>query len=169
MRRLYFLAPSVDTAGAIVDDLLLARIEERHIHLIAKEGTPLGDLPEASLLQKSDFIPAIEKGLAVGGATGVVAGIVATTFPPAGLVLGGGAVLAIALAGAGVGALLSSMVGISANSSRLRRFEEAIERGEVLMLVDIRKTRVDEIEKLVKKHHPEAEIQGTEPTIPAFP
>jgi hypothetical protein len=106
MRRLYFLAPSVDTAGAIVDDLLLARIEERHIHLIAKEGTPLGDLPEASLLQKSDFIPAIEKGLAVGGATGVVAGIVATTFPPAGLVLGGGAVLAIALAGAGVGALL---------------------------------------------------------------
>jgi hypothetical protein len=61
------------------------------------------------------------------------------------------------------------MVGVSANSSRLRRFEEAIERGEVLMLVDIRKTRVDEIEKLVKKHHPEAEIQGTEPTIPAFP
>ena len=169
MRRLYFLAPSVDTAGAIVDDFLLARTEERHIHLIAKEGTPLGDLPEVTLLQKSDFIPAIEKGLAVGGTTDVVAGIVATTFPPAGLVLGGGAVLAIALAGAGMGALLSSMIGISANSSRLRRFEEAIERGEVLMLVGVPKTRVDEIEKLVQKHHPEVGIQGTEPTIPAFP
>ena len=37
------------------------------------------------------------------------------------------------------------------------------------MMVDVPTDRVDEIEELVKKHHPEAEIEGTEPTIPAFP
>ena len=37
------------------------------------------------------------------------------------------------------------------------------------MMLDVPKTRVDEISELIKKHHPEAEIEGTEPVIPAFP
>jgi hypothetical protein len=36
-------------------------------------------------------------------------------------------------------------------------------------MVDVPKSRVDEIAELVKSHHPEAHIQGTEPVIPAFP
>lgn len=169
MRRLYFLVPDLDSAKKIVDELLLARVEERHIHVIAKEGTPLADLPEASFLQKTDFVPALERGLALGGATGVLAGLVAMTFPPAGLVLGGGALLSVALAGAGFGAWLSSMIGSSVPNSRLKQFEDALEQGEILFLVDVPKSRVDEIDEMVKRHHPEAEIEGTEPTIPPFP
>lgn len=169
MRRLYFLSPDVETTKRIVDELLLARIEERHMHVIAKEGCPMKDLPEATLMQKSDFIPALERGMALGGATGVLAGLTALVFPPAGVVLGGGAILSIALAGAGVGAWLSSMIGIDLPNSRLKAFEAAIEKGELLMLVDIDKARVDEIDSLVKQHYPNAEIEGTEPTIPAFP
>ena len=169
MRRLYFLVPDLDSAKKIVDELLLARVEERHIHVIAKEGTPLENLPEASFLQKTDFVPALERGLAVGGATGVLAGLVAMTFPPAGLVLGGGALLSVALAGAGFGAWLSSMIGASVPNSRLKQFEDAIEQGEILFLVDVPKSRVEEIDEMVKRHHPEAEIDGTEPTIPPFP
>ena len=169
MRRLYFLVPDVDSAKKIVDELLLARVEGQHIHVIAKEGTPMEDLPEARLAQQSDLIPALERGIAVGGATGILMGIVAVTFPPAGLVLGGGAILATSLAGAGIGAVMSSMIGISAPNSRLKQFEEAIEQGELLMMVDVPKDRVEEIDELVKKHHPEADIEGTEPTIPPFP
>jgi hypothetical protein len=169
MRRLYFLVPSVDSAKQIVDELLLARIEERHLHVIAKEGTSMEDLPEATLAQKSDVVPALERGIAIGGATGILAGIVAVTFPPAGLVLGGGAMLAIGLAGAGYGAVMSTMIGVSAPNSRIKQFQDAIEKGELLMMVDVPKARVEEIEELVKKHHPEAEVEGTEPTIPPFP
>ena len=169
MRRIYFRVPNVDTARKIVDELLLARIGIEHIHVIAREGTPLGDLPEASWTQSSDLIPGLERGLAIGGVTGVLAGVIAVTIPPAGLVLGGGAVLAAGLAGAGLGALLSSMVGAGLHSSRLKRFEQAIKDGQLLMLVDVPADRVDEIEEAVKKHHPDAEIEGTEPTIPAFP
>jgi hypothetical protein len=169
MRRIYYLVPNIETARKIVDELLLARVEERHMHLVAREGMPMENLPEATFLQKTDFVPALEKGVAVGGATGVLAGLVAMTFPPAGLVFGGGALLATALAGAGVGAWFSSMIGASIPNSRVKEFEQAIERGEVLMMVDVPKSRVEAIEELIKQHHPEAELEGTEPTIPPFP
>ena len=169
MRRLYFLVPDLDTAKTVVDELLLKRVDEHHIHVVAKEGTPMGDLPEANLLQKSDFIPAMERGLAVGGITGVLAGIAAVTFPPAGLVLGGGAILGTSLAGAGIGAWISGMIGMDVPNSQIEKFEDAIEKGEVLMMVDIPKTRVEEIETLVQQHHPDADMGGTEPHIPAFP
>ena len=169
MRRLYFMVPDIDTANTVVDELLLKRVDEHHIHVVAKEGTPMGDLPEANLLQKSDFIPAMERGLAVGGITGVLAGIAAVTFPPAGLVLGGGAILGTSLAGAGIGAWISGMIGMDVPNSQIEKFEDAIDKGEVLMMVDIPKTRVEEIEALVQQHHPDADMGGTEPHIPAFP
>lgn len=169
MRRLYFMVPDIKTAKIVVDELLLKRVDEHHIHVVAKEGTAMGDLPEANLLQKSDFIPAMERGLAVGGITGVLAGIAAVTFPPAGLVLGGGAILGTSLAGAGFGAWISGMIGMDVPNSQIKKFEEAIEKGEVLMMIDIPKTRVEEIEALVQQHHPDADMGGTEPHIPAFP
>lgn len=111
MRRIYFLVPTVASARAIVDDLLLARIEERHLHVVAKEDTPLQDLPEAGVAQKSDLVPALQRGVAAGGLAGLLAGVLAVTFPPAGLVLGGGALLGMAAFGAGFSAWMSSMVG----------------------------------------------------------
>ena len=171
MRRLYFLLPNVESAKTIVDELLLARIEERHIHIAAADHHALIDanLPEANLLQESDFIPAVERGVGIGGATGILAGIAAVALPGVGLALGGGAILGIGLAGAGLGAWVSGMIGISAPSSRLTEFESAIEKGSLLMMVDVPKNKVDDITKLVKQHHPEAEVEGTEPVIPAFP
>jgi len=171
MRRLYFLIPTIESAKTIVDELLLARVDQRHMHIAAADHHALieANLPEANLLQESDFVPAVERGLAIGGATGILAGVAAVALPGIGLALGGGAILGIGLAGAGLGAWVSSMIGISAPSSRLTEFEEAVQQGSLLMMVDVPKTRVDEITDLIKKHHPEAEIEGTEPVIPAFP
>jgi len=168
-RRLYFLLPDNTRARQVVDELLLARIEERHIHVLAKEGTPLEQLPEATLMQKSDFVHGVEQGIAVGGATGVLAGLIAVSFPPAGLVLGGGALLGIALAGAGIGAWVSGMIATDVPSSRLKEFEHAIEDGNLLMMIDVPKDQVDTVTALIKRHHPEADMHGIEPAIPAFP
>ena len=169
MKRIYFLLPDVDMAHKLVDALLLQRIEARHIHVIARAGTPMKELPEASFLQTSDFIPGMERGLAAGGATGLVAGLVAASFPPAGLVIGGGALLGIAVAGAGFGAVWASLVGAALPNSRLKQFQQAIEDGEVLMMVDVPYARADEVEALVRERYPEVEIEGREPTVPPFP
>jgi hypothetical protein len=169
MRRIYFLVPDIATTKRIVDDLLLARIEERHIHVIAKRGTELEDLPEANMLQKSDFVPAVERGLALGGSAGVLAGLVAVVLPPASTVIAGGILLGSALVGAGVGAWAGGMIGVSTANSRIQEFEKQIEAGRLLVMVDVPKDRVEEIEELIKSHLPQVEVEGTEPRIPAFP
>ena len=169
MRRIYFLVPDIAATRHIVDELLLARIEEKHIHVIAKRGTPLEELPEANLLQKSDFIPAVQQGLALGGSTGVLAGLVAVVLPPASTVVAGGILLASALAGAGVGAWVSGMVGMSVGNRRIKEFEDAIEAGHFLVLADVPAGKVDEIEERVKQHLPEVEVESTEPKVPGFP
>jgi len=169
MRRVYFLVPDLAVAKRIVDELLLARVEERHLHVLAKRGTPLEDLPEASLLQKTDFVPAVQRGLALGGATGMLAGLVAVALPATPLVIAGGVLLGASLAGAGVGAWLGGMVGMNIGNTRLAQFADAIERGALLVMADVPPARVEEIEERVRKHLPEVEIDGTEPTIPAFP
>ncbi len=169
MRRIYYLVPTVASARAIVDDLLLARIEEHHLHVVAREDTALEDLPEARMAQRSDLVPALQRGVAAGGLAGLLAGVVAVTFPPAGLALGGGALLGLTLFGVGFGAWMSGMVGIGLPSGRLEKFEAAIARGELLMMVDVPRNRVEEIEALVRRHHPESELEGLEPNVPLFP
>ncbi|ORU89472.1 MAG: hypothetical protein A6F71_00455 [Cycloclasticus sp. symbiont of Poecilosclerida sp. M] len=168
-RRLYFLLPTHDATESVVNELLLARVTESNIHVLAKEGSNMKDLPEANLLQSSDFIHSVEQGAAVGGVTGIVAGLVAMTFPPAGLVLGGGAVLGVALFGAGLGSWGSAMIGISAPNSRLKAFEEAIEGGQFLMMVDVAVDKVDDISNRIKEHHPEATIHACDSKVPAHP
>lgn len=168
-RRLYFLLPNIGRAQRIVDQLLLARIEERHIHILARDGTPMTGLPAASLLQRSDVVHGLESGLAIGGATGVLAGLATLFLQPAGLDTGGGTVLILALAGAGIGAWAAGMIGTSVPNSQLRKFMPAIEQGQVLLMVDVPAGRRDSVCELIHRHLPEARDQGIEPTIPAFP
>lgn len=168
MKRIYYLVPDVHTAKKIVEGLLLARVEARRIHVLARPGTPLGDLPEASFLQRTDFIPGLEQGLVIGGLTGVIAGLLALILPM-GMALGGGTVLALTLAGAVIGAWISSMVGSSCSNRCIRQFQAAIENGELLTMIDVPRDQVEKIEAVVLKHYPAAECKGLEPTIPAFP
>jgi hypothetical protein len=169
LRRLYFLLPDVPTARKIVDELLLAHVEWRHIHLLAREGTPLEDLPEAALSQKSDLMPALQRGMGMGAATGMLAGLVGMVFPPVGVTIAGGLLLAMTAAGAGFGALMATMVGVGIPNSHLKPFEDAINDGQLLMMVDLPRERVGEIEDLVKGHHPDVDIKGTDPAVPVFP
>ena len=53
-RRLYWLLPDVESARRTADDLLLAKVDDRHMHFLARPGLALGSLHEASVLQKTD-------------------------------------------------------------------------------------------------------------------
>ena len=168
MKRIYFLIPNIEMTKKIVNELLLERIDGRHLHVLAKRGTAMENLPEATYLQKTDFIPALEQGLTLGGFTGFVSGAVALALTGGPIVIGG-TILATSLAGAAVGALVSSMIGSSVGNRQIQQFSAAIEKGEFLLMVDLPKQRVEEIEQVVYRNHPETSCGGTEPTIPAFP
>ncbi|MDH6146266.1 MULTISPECIES: hypothetical protein [Paraburkholderia] len=169
MRRLYFLASDTSTAKAIVDDLLRARITWRHLHVLANHSVALEPLPEATLLQSSDVVHSLERGVALGGATGALVGLVALAFPPAELAIAGGAVIALTLAGAGFGAWTAAMIGVAEPNARLERFRDAIRDGQLLIMADVPGSREQEIEQMVAQHFPKADIEGAEPTTPIFP
>ncbi|MGR9013677.1 MAG: DUF1269 domain-containing protein [Gammaproteobacteria bacterium] len=164
MRRIYFLVPTIETTHKIVKELQAEGIEDRHIHILAKRDTPLEGLPEAGVSIKTDFLPAVERGLALGGTTGLLAGLVGLRF--AGFAIAGGPLLGIIMAGATIGSLMGGLAGMNSGNSRLKQFEDAIEQGQLLMLVDIPKERIDIVSQLITKHHPTVQFEGIEPLLP---
>jgi len=168
-RRLYFMLPDIESARSMLNEMLLARIEVRHIHFLSKRDSLPPDLPEATVLQKSDIVHGAQLGVGIGAIVGAVAGGLLVLFPPEGVTLKLVTVLVIALGGALFGAWASSMVASSVPNSRLKTFAREMEAGRVLMMVDVPMRRVQEICELVASRHPEALSGGVEPTIPAFP
>ena len=166
-KRLYFLLPSLDSAHKVVDELLLSRIDEQHIHVMAKEGTSLGNLPEATIFQKSDIVHGLESGMIIGGISGFVGSIVAIAALQLGSMMGI-VVLGCTIFGAGIGIWTSGMIGSSTKNTRLKEFESAMDDGMILIMADIPIILVDSITHKVETHK-NAVIGGSEPSIPAFP
>ncbi|KDP83515.1 DUF1269 domain-containing protein [Cupriavidus basilensis] len=168
-KRIFWLLPDLASARRTMDDLLLARVENSHIHFIARDGADMTGLHEANLFQTSDIVHAAEMGLMVGGGIGIVAGALVALFPIVSETPQWGLVGVLAVLGAAFGAWASSMIGCSAPNSRHKTFEKDIEEGKILLMVDVPRGRVEEIEALLQQSHPEARFAGMDPAIPAFP
>jgi hypothetical protein len=168
-RRLYYVMPDLASARRMMDDLLLARIEERHIHFLAKRGTPMDGLHEANVLQKTDVVHGAALGTALGAALGCAAGALLIWFPPTDGIPQLLAVVVATAGGAAFGAWTSSMAAVAVPNSRLKQFAQAIEQGKILLMVDVPAHKVEEIHALLSRIHPEAADRGVEPHIPAFP
>lgn len=168
-RRIYWLLPDLASARQVMNDLLLARIEHRHMHFLARRGADMSGLHEANVLQASDLVRSAQVGLVIGAALGAAAGATLAVSPLVGELSKPGVVGALAAAGSVFGAWSSSMIGASTPSRRLKRFEPALARGEILLMVDVPNQRAGEIEELLRMRHPEGHGEGLEPDIPAFP
>jgi len=167
--RLYFMLPDVASAKATADELLLARIEDRRMHVLARRGTDLAPLHEASVLQKTDIRHGAAVGMIGGAIVGLAVGCVALLFPPTGQPMQFIVVLATTLIGAVLGMWASTLVASAIPNSHLARFGDDIERGGVLLMVDVTRGEREKVERIVTTRHPEAVAHGYEPTIPAFP
>ena len=169
-KRLCFVLPDVKTARRVEKDLLLARVETRRMHFLARRDVNLGGLPEATLRLKTDLVHGILIGLFTGAVAGGSIGVVIYLFP--GLIgrpVNMGVILICALLGGLFGAWVSSMIGVSTPNIRLKPFAETIDAGNILLFLDLPPERVDEVRRIIKSHHPEAEDHGLDPTVPLFP
>jgi hypothetical protein len=166
---MYVTLPDLASARRLADDLLLARIEDRHMHFLARRGTDLGELHEASYLQKTDAVHGAFTGLVIGGVVGVLVGLLLVYFPPGGVSIQLVAVLIAAVVGAFLGVWMSSMLGLQVPNSRLKGFEHDLEEGKILLMLDVPAGRNTEIHEIIARTHPEAADRGNEPTVPAFP
>lgn len=167
-RRLYFMLPDLASARAMLDELLLARIDERHMHFCAREGTLPADMPEANSFQKTDLIHGAEVGMLIGGIAGLLAGGLWLIFPPEGMEMRILAVLVSAIGGSLFGSWASGKAARSIPSSSLQPFMDDIESGKVLLMVDVPFKRIAEIQQLVSNRHPEIRFGGVDPHVPVF-
>jgi hypothetical protein len=163
MRRLNVIVPDAEACKTVVAELREAGVPEDHMHVVASIAQPVEGLPEATVWEKTELAHGIELGVGLGGAAGLLGGLLAVAFPPAGLVLGGGAVLASTAAGAGVGGVVTALLGSHEHNHDLDAFAEAIAAGRLLLMVDVPRGKVDRMQGLILKHHPEAEIGVARP------
>ena len=168
-RRLYFLLPDVGSARRTADDLLLARVEDRHMHFLARRGTDLAGLHEAGYLLKSDCLHGAGIGLGLSALGGAALGALILFNPMEGTAPHPLWFFVTVLAGALLGAWAASMVGASVPNSKLRRFERDLDAGKVLLMVDVRYDDVEDIREIVIARHPEAVPAGQVRPYPVFP
>ena len=128
--RMYVTLPDVASASKLANELLLARIEDRYMHFLAKRGTDLGELHQASYLQKTDTVHGATVGFVIGGLMGVIVGLLLVQFPPAGIKLQYVTVLIAAVVGAFLGAWVASMVA-PGPEPRLKAFDHDIQEGKI--------------------------------------
>lgn len=165
-RRLYFMLPDVEDAHEMMNEMLLARVHDNHIHFLARPGTPMDDLPQATVSERTDLIDGWEIGMGLGALLGLVAGLLAVWIPPWPFTepVPKIAILICIIVGFVGGGLWTGMVASSIPNTRLKRFEAQIAQGKILMMVLVPFHRAQEIRDLVTKKHPEAAYSGTWPT-----
>src|SRR4051812_7599313 len=88
-----------------------AGIDDDDLSLIARSDVEMEAIPDDRKDAHTDFTPAAVRGLAEGGATGLLAGLVAMAIPPLGVTLAGA--VAVGTVSALVGAWTNALMGAS--------------------------------------------------------
>lgn len=165
-RRLYFILPDQRSAKEIERELLLARIQPNHFGFMAAPDTDLGDLPRAGPRHTSDLRHGIMAGLLTGGVTGAVVGLLLALQGDMHLA---SAVLGLMLLGASFGTWAASLIAVSVPNRQLKRFEKEVCDGQILLMIDVPREQIERVLRLIEERHPEADVRGIDPMIPAFP
>ncbi|KRE89400.1 hypothetical protein ASG87_03405 [Frateuria sp. Soil773] len=133
--RHVFSTPDLDTAKAAMQAARAAGIDPDDLSLIARSDIELETMPEHRHKEAGgDFYPAALRGLVGGGATGLLAGLIAVAIPPLGLTFAG--VAGITLASALVGGWSGAMEGAAVPDPVRRKFKSEIDAGRILLVID---------------------------------
>ncbi len=139
MKRFIYAFDSSLSARGAVKQLRESGLHEEKISLIARPDIQLDKIPDRYLDARTDFAPAMARGAAIGGTTGLFAGLVAMAIPPLGIAVGGAALIGFFAGGALLGAWSSALVGASVPDLVRRKFEDEIAAGRTLLVVDATK------------------------------
>jgi hypothetical protein len=164
-RRLYFLVPEKGYAERLVDELSKNGINRKQIHAIAYEGIELGHLPQSSQWLKQDASEKVERWLWRANLalffTALIVALVLIAYQ-----LPFWAMLPVAVM------LMSFYSGFrfatSIPNAHLAELKAAMKHGEIILLIDVPKSRVYEIESIVSQSHPEVVAGGVGWSMPAL-
>ena len=93
MTRHVYLTRDLAHAREALSTLHMQGIGNEAISLVARSDIELERIPDSMKEADTDAVPAALRGMGVGGASGLLAGLVATVFTPLGVTLAGAAAI----------------------------------------------------------------------------
>ena len=132
--RHVYSTPDLTTVAAAMAAARGAGIPDTDLLLVARSDIEVESVPDSRMQADTDMMPAAVRGAGYGGAAGLLAGLVAVAVPAVGITLAGAA--AVGFAGAMLGTWTSALMGSSLPDPIRVKFEDEIEAGRILLLVD---------------------------------
>lgn len=164
LRRLFFLFPNEIKAQRAVNDLLSLKISMRHIHAISP-GKNLTTLPEATDRQKNDTTFKVERFF---WSANLLLFIFALFMLVASAVMFNGLLVIVSLVLMLTTFIAAEQFVVKVPDVHLTEFTDALSHGEVLLMVDVPRHIVADIENYIHHWHPDAVIGGVGWTMDAF-
>ncbi len=153
MKRLYYITQDLDDAEVISDEVHSNGIDDHHFFVISRDGKGIKThhLHGSNKLEHTSIIAARKRGFILGGAVlaiGVIAlALFSTLFaavPSLPIVL----LIAIAL----VTIALVKVAGSSFDGYFMELFNQHLDRGEVVVVIDVSRDQSDKVEAILDKH-----------------
>jgi hypothetical protein len=164
MALVYMTVPRQGVTAEIAEELLGDGVPEDRIHVYSASPERAPPMP----VKVSHYRPSTREAVA-GGVVGAIIGALAG-IPL--LWLGGlgiAPLLVLIVAGGTGGAVFRLWIG-SPPGGALDRLDDALKRGETVMMLEIEDRWVGQVENRVKSRHPEVSVLGTDPQgTPPFP
>ena len=152
MKRLYYLADSLDTADDVARALHNEGISDWNFHVLSKDEAGLykHHLHAATPLHQRDLIRTGERGALLGFCVGMAAAIFSATLLELASVHTM-IVFSIALILPTLfGAWLGGLIGLSTENHKITRFHDDIEAGRALLMIDVKRSHEDRIRELMQ-------------------
>jgi hypothetical protein len=156
-QRLYFLLPDREHTLDVINELLAQGIRLPQMHTLAGKGVSAEGLPNSSDFQRNNAAGRIEFW---GWRANLLVFLLAAV-----------ALAVMVWQQAGLWALLPLLVMIMSfllgerfthlPNVHLQEFSDALHHGEILLMIDIPRARVNEVEHRVQSRHPEAVAGGS--------
>ncbi|MUG97416.1 hypothetical protein F7734_35870 [Scytonema sp. UIC 10036] len=162
-RRAIGVFPNRRDAEAALTELRDAGFPMSQVSLIAKDGNHNANLSGTNVGKGNKADEGVKAGAVTGGALGGLGGLLvglgALAIPGIGPVIAGGAAataLATAAAGAGIGAaaggVTGGLVGLGIPENRAKVYNDRLNRGDYLIIVDGTDDEVRRAEAILKRH-----------------
>jgi hypothetical protein len=163
MKCLYYLAPGLESAHRVSDDLHGVGISDFFLHVIAKDESGLikRQVHSGNYLETLDVIREGTLGAMIGFAAGLIGAALLTYFGPFEDIPG---VVYIALVAVATlfGAWAGGLLGIENENKKLAKFHGDLEAGKYLILIYARKEQETAVVEMMHTRHPEAELTGVD-------
>lgn len=164
MSLVYMTTPDHALMGQIAGELLKEGVAAGRIRVFGNEQDASDDFPVRTVRYHSP-VSNMVFGSLVGGAVGLLLGLPLLMLGQFGLA----PLLALVVA-SGVGAALLRVWFGYGPDVEMYRLEETLQRGDAVMVLDLKTARIAAVERFVKERHPQVRILGTDTQgSPPFP